>query len=425
MGRRRRKGRASSPTSNIAGRLKNRGLMLLLFETPTGFAVFRSSELFFYLPNTMERIWAEFAEVGQASLVVMRKEFQTFEDKASAINAAGVNKQLADMISRWLLPEMKLAVGKPEYKMIIESALGITCVHNGIVMEIMWGIQHLLHKLVPKEKAEVAREDRLPMSQGLKMLLSRYGFDVKPEMVNEGIVKTASALFECDAVYNICSSYLCECSVGFKNISGINCENWNALKLATTLKVLFCPEEEGDDFREVLSEDELLKLKGEAPKYYGILSEVKGLRTYQRIRSAYRVRIEKKILLGSLIKKAKEACEAEQAQACEKGKVRRESEQIPQEHVMFANLCRIILPVISASKPPYVNDNELPLPKGLKRSWDSAFEATALNKSTFCEGLSLGETGGRRIARISGAEPSTSKAIVPYKPFPVFLMLCC
>ena len=51
-------------------------------------------------------------------------------------------------------------------------------------MELMWGIQHLMHKFVPEEKVEVAKEDRLPMSQGLKMCLRRYGFDVKPEMVS-------------------------------------------------------------------------------------------------------------------------------------------------------------------------------------------------------------------------------------------------
>lgn len=39
------------------------------------------------------------------------------------------------------------------------------------------------------------------------------------------------------------------------------------------------------------------------------------------------------------------------------------------------------------------------------------------------ESLSLGETGSRRIARISGAQPSTSKAIVPYKPFPHAVLL--
>ena len=49
-----------------------------------------------------------------------------------------------------------------------------------------------------------------------------------------------------------------------------------------------------------------------------------------------------------------------------------------------------------------------------------------LNKSTFCEGSSLGETGGTRIARrlsFSGAQPSTSKAIVPYKPIPHVLLI--
>jgi nucleolar protein 58 len=51
-------------------------------------------------------------------------EFDTFEDKSSAINAdTGVNKRLADMIYKWRLPGMKLAVGKPEYKTIIESKL--------------------------------------------------------------------------------------------------------------------------------------------------------------------------------------------------------------------------------------------------------------------------------------------------------------
>ncbi|KAG0540360.1 hypothetical protein BDA96_03G402100 [Sorghum bicolor] len=67
-------------------------------------------------------------------------EFETFEDKSRAINAdTGVNKRLADMIYKWRLSGMKLAVGKPEYKTIIESKLGIPCTHNAIVMEVMRG----------------------------------------------------------------------------------------------------------------------------------------------------------------------------------------------------------------------------------------------------------------------------------------------
>ena len=107
---------------------------------------------------------------------------------------------------------------------------------------------------------------------------------------------------------------------------------------------------------QVLSEDELLKLKEEAPKYKDLVSMVHCMRTYEKKFSAHQVRAEKKTLLGFLVEEAKAACE--------KGKLHGESEQIPQEHVMFANLCRMILPMISALKPPYVH--ELPLPKGLE-----------------------------------------------------------
>ena len=56
--------------------------------------------------------------------------------------------------------------------------------HDEIVMELMWGLKRLMRSLVCGEKSELAKEDRLPMSQGLQMLLSRYGFDLEPEMVS-------------------------------------------------------------------------------------------------------------------------------------------------------------------------------------------------------------------------------------------------
>jgi len=51
-------------------------------------------------------------------------------------------------------------------------------------MEVMWGLKNIMPTLVPEEKSRLTREDRLPMSQGLKKFLNRYGFDVKPEMVS-------------------------------------------------------------------------------------------------------------------------------------------------------------------------------------------------------------------------------------------------
>lgn len=54
---------------------------------------------------------------------VSLKEFQIFEDKARAINSDGVCSELAEMIKRSLWPGQKLAVGKKEYKDIIEASL--------------------------------------------------------------------------------------------------------------------------------------------------------------------------------------------------------------------------------------------------------------------------------------------------------------
>jgi hypothetical protein len=65
---------------------------------------------------------------------------------------------------------------------------GIPCLCGENVMEAMWGLQNLMHRLVPGEtsQSQLTKEDRLPMSHGLKMVLSRNGFDdIEPEMVSK------------------------------------------------------------------------------------------------------------------------------------------------------------------------------------------------------------------------------------------------
>jgi len=81
---------------------------------------------------------------------------------------------------------------------VLDLLQGIHCLHNEIVMDVMWGMQRHMHRLVPMEKSELPKEDRVPMSQGLQMLLSRHGFHVKPKMINEEIVVAALSLFKYD-----------------------------------------------------------------------------------------------------------------------------------------------------------------------------------------------------------------------------------
>jgi nucleolar protein 58 len=51
-------------------------------------------------------------------------------------------------------------------------------------MELMWGLNNLVKSLIPEEKLELTKEDRLPMSKGMIIFLECNGFAVKPQMVS-------------------------------------------------------------------------------------------------------------------------------------------------------------------------------------------------------------------------------------------------
>nr|XP_051221578.1 uncharacterized protein LOC127339807 [Lolium perenne] len=288
--------------------LNNNGVVSVLLETPSGFAVFYFCGLYLYAPDAMQSLWVHFATFPRARKVVWLKEFQTFDDKSSAINAdTGINTQLTEMIMKLRNPGQELLVEKPEYKSIIQTCLGIPCLHNEIVMELMWGMKRLMRSLVRKEKSELPKEDRVPMSQGLQMLLSRYGFDVEPEMVNEQIVVTASVLFNCDAVEE--EHYPGFRAIGrhLRKISGIDCENWGVLKLATAFNII-CSHEIGDS-NEMFSQDVQTKLLEDAEKYEYKIDKLICMLYYKQLVSNHQIKTRHRDMLAILVKKAKEAHE--------------------------------------------------------------------------------------------------------------------
>ncbi|XP_062180413.1 probable nucleolar protein 5-2 [Phragmites australis] len=315
--KKRRRKRASPPAGSIAGiapNLGNYGVILVLFETPSGFAIFCMNEYCLNQPDALENIWAIFGEDFRAREIVWLKEFQTFKDKSSAINhGTGVNRELPEMIMRCHRPCQKLAVGKPEYKRIIETSLGVPCLFDETVMEVMWGLKNLMHSLVPQEELKLTKEDRLPMSQGLKMFLDRYGFDVKPEMVNEDIVVTACVLLDSEYNEKKNSTPLRRAGDHLKDVSGINSEGWDLMKLATALKIICYPVETTIADKEMFTGDELLTLEMDAHKYEDKIVKGICLNVYKEIVQMREVRTVAQKILGSLVKEAKEACKAEQS----------------------------------------------------------------------------------------------------------------
>ncbi|KAM0892758.1 hypothetical protein ACQ4PT_025530 [Festuca glaucescens] len=280
-------------------------LMAVLFETPSGFAIFHCCASLIQGQDVLEVLWDQFTKNYNAYRLVWLKQFKTFEDKSSAITQnAGVNKRLTQMIERWHYPWIKLAVAKPEYKEIIEKCLNISWVHGPAVMELMWGIQNCMQCLVPMEKKLLTEADCLPISQGLHTLLSRYACVVKPEMVSEQIVNAASALFWCESVEKENDTPLRSLGCLIKRVSGINCDGWSLLKIATAMKVIWCPEEIGDSCEEI-SEKEVSRMIEDRDKYDVYLDKCACLRTYESMMSTHDVMTRNEIQLKFLVQEAK------------------------------------------------------------------------------------------------------------------------
>lgn len=287
--------------------MKDDRVMLLLFETPSGFAIFNCCESLIE-DNALEEIWTHFILSGKAKSVVWLRHFRTFEDKSSAINQnTGVSESLTEMIMKCHCPGQKMAVGKPEYKKIIEESLKITCVSGPTVMELMWGIQICMPSLVPSEKAGLTEDDRFPMSHGLKKVLSRYDCDyVKPKMLNEPILMTAYVLYECDSFEDKKSEELDHLAALIKVMSCIDTKGWCSLKIATALKNIWCPEDAGNSC-EIISEDDVSRLVNGADKYEGVLVKDACLKLSRQIVKAHDARIKKRKLLKKYVAQAKKA----------------------------------------------------------------------------------------------------------------------
>uniref|UniRef100_A0A0D9XFJ1 Nucleolar protein 58/56 N-terminal domain-containing protein n=1 Tax=Leersia perrieri TaxID=77586 RepID=A0A0D9XFJ1_9ORYZ len=201
----------------IIDKLGHHGLILVLFESPSGFAIFKFDGVELYQTNSIEKIPG---------------------------------------------------------------------VYNDAVLEVMWGIKNLMKILVPSEDSELSKEDRLQMSYGMKTVLSRHGFDVTPDMVNEQIIELACVLYDCELYETKYSKFLNSCGEYLEKVSGIKFEGWSPMKLATALKILIIPDCDiaNEDPELNFSGDELDKLRDDGARYDGVLQKQTCMRAYSDMR---------------------------------------------------------------------------------------------------------------------------------------------
>uniref|UniRef100_A0A0E0KXQ0 Uncharacterized protein n=1 Tax=Oryza punctata TaxID=4537 RepID=A0A0E0KXQ0_ORYPU len=233
------------------------GMISVLFDTPSGFAIF-----FYDGISSMYDVWAEFAAEYVAKRVVALKEFKTFEDKLIAINhETGVSEELATMIKKYMAPQQKLAIGNNNYKDIIEKDLGTPCMCGPPMDELMWGLK---------------------------------------------IQMRACIVFECDHCVNKHNDSLRCAAEHLKKISRIETKDWDLVKLVAAFKMVCFPEEKFEPAEWLFSRQQLKRLREDAPKYKDKIFRMPCLSR------ARKLRFKTARVLFRLVKRAKEAYEAEQ-----------------------------------------------------------------------------------------------------------------
>lgn len=175
--------------------------MLVLFETPAGFALFKvldEGKL-----SKVEDLWKDFANSDLARQVVKLKAFNKFENTADALSAATllIDSKPSKGLRKFLRAHCEgetLAVGDSRLGNIIKEKLNIECVHNNAVMELMRGLRSQLTELI----SGLGVQDLGPMSLGLSHSLSRYKLKFSPDKVDTMIIQAIGLLDDLDKELN-------------------------------------------------------------------------------------------------------------------------------------------------------------------------------------------------------------------------------
>ncbi|KAJ6737483.1 NUCLEOLAR PROTEIN 5 NUCLEOLAR PROTEIN NOP5 NOP58 [Salix viminalis] len=233
--------------------------MLLLFETPGGFALFKvldEGKL-----SKVEDLGKEFSSPDSARKVVKLKAFSKFENTAEALEAAtkiiesSTSKGLRKFLRANCDGEM-LGVADSKLGNAIKDKLKIECVHNNSVMELMRGVRSQLTELI----SGLATQDLAPMSLGLSHSLSRYKLKFSPDKVDTMIIQAIGLLDDLDKELNTYAMRVREWyGWHFPELAKIIQDN---IHYAKVVKLMGCRDNAAKlDFSEILTEEVEAELK--------------------------------------------------------------------------------------------------------------------------------------------------------------------
>jgi len=174
--------------------------MLVLFETPAGFAIFKLLDEKKLLKS--DNLYQEFQDAGAKKCVKLQM-FEKFKDTTDALASAAaliegkMSKGLKKVLKKVAASDAheKLAVADAKLGSAIKKKFELDCVNDSNIMELMRCIRSQLSSLI-QDKEMTA------MSLGLAHSLSRYKLKFSPDKIDTMIVQAVSLLDDLDKELN-------------------------------------------------------------------------------------------------------------------------------------------------------------------------------------------------------------------------------
>ncbi|KAG7208567.1 hypothetical protein KM043_014780 [Ampulex compressa] len=235
--------------------------MLVLFETPAGYAIFKLLD-----ENKLtqtDNLFHDFETPETASKIVKLKHFEKFADTTEALAAttAAVEGKLSKSLKKTLKKhcvelQEQLAVADAKLGNAIKDKLSLSCVSNTAVQELMRCIRSQMDGLL----AGLPKKEMTAMALGLAHSLSRYKLKFSPDKIDTMIIQAVCLLDDLDKELN---NYVMRCREWygwhFPELGKIITDN---IAFVKTVKIIGTRENTvNSDLSDILAEDIEEKVK--------------------------------------------------------------------------------------------------------------------------------------------------------------------
>ncbi|CAG9839381.1 unnamed protein product [Diabrotica balteata] len=236
--------------------------MLVLFETPAGYAIFKlldEKKL-----KEADNLYHAFETPENAGRVVKLKHFEKFGDTTEALAATTaavegkISKSLKKVLKKYVDKDLQeqLLVADAKLGSAIKDKFSLQCLSNSAVQELMRCIRSQLDSLL----SGLPKKEMTAMALGLAHSLSRYKLKFSPDKVDTMIVQAVSLLDDLDKELN---NYIMRCREWygwhFPELGKIITDN---VAFAKTVKIIGTRENTAtSDLSDILPEEVEEKVK--------------------------------------------------------------------------------------------------------------------------------------------------------------------